>query len=216
MQISITRALSLIKSKQQQLATEIASKPSVVNALIGDQKATLYPGVNSTMLASELQANKDRVTSLADSVLTLKKKVNESNNRTFVTIGGRSMTVADAIIEKSLIANKEALLSLYRSGYKNAADAVVKREIKNEEKIEALVSGLVTALASATTEAKEAIQTSIENIRNNERKNSKTEIFDPCNIKGEIEKLEKEIQDIKHELDYVLSTSNTQTQIDFE
>lgn len=93
MQISITRALSLIKSKQQQLATAIASKPSDVNALIGGQKA----GVNSAMLASELQTNKVRVTSLANSVLTLKKKVNESNNRTFVTIGGRSMLRMDLL-----------------------------------------------------------------------------------------------------------------------
>ena len=211
-EISITRALTELKVTKERLANFFNEPRLFITALQGVNEHVVDHGVDKTTVERRMQSDYDSFQSLITKQERLKAAIVASNATTIVKIAGKEITVAAAIELRATLAPKEALLKAFKAQYTNNSNKVAK---VNAE-IEANVKKHQEDLAKQENNDNEATRALLENYRALNDNRLKLKVHDYLKLEDKIKALEAEILEIKTELDYVLSESNTRTLITVE
>lgn len=153
---------------------------------------------------SMIQGSYDKVKGLIERRNTIKAAIVESNAKTFVTVAGVKMTVAQAIERKTSIQYDEIFLEKLKASYYTAVSRLNR---ENEELPHKLETYLQSVIGNKDQAKKEDVDYHTKSfIERNE-----FELIDPMDLKEKIDKLETEIHNFKAEVDAVLSESNAIT-----
>jgi hypothetical protein len=202
MKISITRALSELKLLDKKIKDKTGSLALAASVTKDHQKEIRIAYLKKG--AEDFQQVKDFISRRN----SIKSAIVASNSVVQVDIGGKRMTVAEAIERKQSITYDKDLCRKIREDYfKNKQNVEIQNEkIKNmaDKQAEA-------ALGSETARQKGEEYTSLVNAYFEHRK------FELISIDGAekiIEEMQNSIDEFQHEIDFVLSESNTKTPID--
>lgn len=201
--MTITRALVELKK----LTNEIENLTPKVQAFIavGDQKK--IANTNLEQAKAESQAQRDRVTSRIERFSKIQNAIHKSNAETVVELGGKKMTVLEAINLKKVSQFKlQQLSSLTR-----ARDLAVADHARRTTQMEDEISAMAQTLAGNGNKISEE---QLATARKSVEANKKPEIVGLEEMNKAIESLAKEVSDIVNELDFVLSESNAVTKIE--
>lgn len=208
-EISVVRALATLKSLKKEIDDYMKKSYLFQGIQYGTSgKDTFMRTMDAKKLESELQSNYDQGESLINRYTNYKQAILNSNAVTMVQVNGRSMSVSDAIVMKATLAEREKFLSVLRKSSSDVKVAFEKNLKEFEDKVKAVYEATVNP--SSTDEEKSS---TYETIRNQQMSISGPIMLDPIKVDDKIKKLEEEINFLKTELDYVLSTSNVETNI---
>lgn len=201
---------ALVKLKLANKKTEDATRYTVTGVVA--TKAAVVPPAgfkNVEDFKSEIKARLDSVTGLIGFRDKLKKAVVESNARTEVVVGGKIMTVAEAIETKHSIAAKKALLNKLVTEWR-ALEAVADQ--KNAT-LEQRADQYITQLFSQNVGASEADKATA---RKNFIENNTALILTHDVTKGYVEQLKADIDNFETNVDIALSVVNATTKVTVE
>lgn len=203
---SIHRALSELKTLDSRIVKTIDGFEPVGYKQVGKPVNGLYDEKN---FIADAKSKFDSINDLITRKERIKSAISKANNTTFVTIGGKQMTVTDAINYKTILSTKKLLLDN------------LKR--KNTKNIQVIEKRLIEVEAKALNIASSALQKDNVKIGDNDVlnvtepyiKNNKYDSVDPLDISKLIEKMETEIDSFESEVDAVLSEINAITMIEY-
>lgn len=198
--MSVTRALSTLKSVTEQIENFFSTPRMFVGVAIGE--ATLRP-LDSTFadkaaLENRIRSDAQTLEGLLQRQMDIKAAIFRSNHQTMVTVNGTEMTVVEAVYLKSTLPQREKLLAQLRSN----VTAVVRTYDDARAKTDAQ-----TCDGAANKEL-------IDVLEKNLRETACPVYVDPVNYQKLIEDAQKTITHLKNELDFTLSTSNTVTMVE--
>ena len=212
MKMSITRALAEIKRLDDRINREIMNGTFVGVTVGKNQLRKMYQG-NQTIRDAEaaIKGSFQRVDALMRNRERIKAAVVKSNATVEVTIGDRTLTVAEAIELKKSVSLKETYLVQLRHHMKYAISSVegiaAKMQLSIDRSIDAVYSSGSTQ--KVTSEQYDAVAKPQE-------ERSTPALLDPADIASRIVALEADVSLVKTELDFVLSESNARTDIDVD
>lgn len=154
-----------------------------------------------------MQASFDKVIGLINYRNKLKAAVVHSNSITRVLIGGKRMSVAEAIERKASIQLEQNLLTKLKNQYSKAVSIVAVNNDALPEKLEAY---LINILGSKDKHSPDEVKLHTDTFL----KRNEWEVLDPISVKKAIEKLEEGIEEFTTDVDAVLSESNATTYIE--
>ena len=213
--MSITRALSEIKTLEQQIADFFVPERYLIGITVGNNNATssaAYPKTEE--LQARITSDTQKLQRLRSTQFEIKRKIIESNAVTNVTVGGKSITVAEAIYMKSTLSSRRTVLEKVRTAVTTQINAFAKLDKAYNDSIQKLTVPLNEAKNSAATDAAASegaalLTVQLEYVTNN----TKPALFDPAKIREWIDTEQAFLDELTTELDYTLSTSNTSTTI---
>lgn len=138
----------------------------------------------------------------------IKSAIVRSNSETVVRIGGKTMTVSDAITMKSSIELREELLKKLTSSFSEVSYTVEDINKRVEDNAMKLAESAL-GKDNVKTSDKEA-----ESIINTYKSSNSVSIIDPLKIDALIKTLSEEVENFQGEVDAVLSESNAITIIE--
>lgn len=208
-QISITRALAEIKKLTETIGTDIsAAKYCYVTKGLGDKQTVNGTSRKAEDLSAEIKANFQSITDKIARRSKLKNLVAVSNALTIVNIGGRDMTVAEAIERKMAIQFDQALYNHVRGQYAQSVALVERNNLALDEQVEKAVQGAyANDKGTVTVEQYNAVAEP-------RRAMNLAAVLDPIGIEGWQAKKQAEVNDFLMEVDFVLSESNAKTQVE--
>lgn len=209
LKITLTRALSLIKSIDQEIKTYFDQERILISALIGNKERIATKMIkDKEELTSRIQSDYDTLNNLMNKRRAIKNAIVLSNATSTVNINDQEITVAEAIELKNHLPVREHVLKAYRNQY----SATQKFLDKNASEVENRINELIKIQVNEDTKPEDKLKI-MDIIRENENNTSLATLFDPINLIDKIKKTETEINNIKSELDYVLSEHNAVTTI---
>lgn len=153
----------------------------------------------------DVKADAESINDLFERKIKIKAAIVKVNGETTVTIGGKVMTIADAINRKSIIGVKKELLKVVVTRY----NAVIgKMNVSNERLNERLDKYLIELFGKEKVEAKDA---NVEGAIKTFREMNEFLLCDPIKANDTAIAIDKEIMDFESEVDYVLSETNSTT-----
>lgn len=204
MKMSVTRALAELKLLDKRIHT-VMNSAKFVDFSIGEKAVNGY---------ASNKEYEDKVKSAYQSVKDLIKRRNDiksaivlSNAMTKVKIADKEYTVAEAIERKTSIQYEEQLMQKMKNEYTKVTNNINR---KNEEVKEELNRKLDALYGR---EAKTKVDENNELVKSY-RNDNEAKMIDPLHIRSTYEKLEQKIDEFLSEVDFVLSTSNTLTEIE--
>lgn len=205
MKISIHRALAELKLLDKRINKELNS---------GFEVATLKPiGQSVTIDGRSVDYFIKKADGKIQSVLDLiarrdeiKRKVVLSNATTKVFIGGKEYTVAEAIEQKSFLANKRFLVQSLKENLTINKATLERKQAQVETNLEKQLEALNTGNGKDNNDLKGFIDTF--------RNKNGYELVTATNLVDYIEKLDNETEAFISEVDAVLSESNAITTIE--
>lgn len=207
--ISITRALSELKTEKKRLEKKIREfRPIAVqrgSTLVGN-----YRGIKADDFVDSAKETYQSINDLLTRIERVKAAIEESNSKTKVVIAGKEYTVREAINMKTLIENKKKLLQIMKSEFVKAGEDFEDAEEANKKRVEKLVQD---ASASGSGKLDPAIE---ENALKSVESLYSIKVVDPIGLDKLIPALEKEIEDFETNVDFVLSESNSKTEIEVD
>lgn len=153
------------------------------------------------------QGHYDSVIALLERKVKIKAAIVKSNSNTQIKVGETTMSVADAIANKSMIALKKNFISQLKAKHKNAVASVNKNNEVINNNLQKL---LEMTLGKDNVKAE---NTDVDAIMTPYLKNNKVILIDPLGVDKKVEQLEKEIAEFEMNVDVVLSESNAVTKI---
>ena len=156
------------------------------------------------------QSKYDSINDLFKRKVLIKSAIVRSNAVTTVVIAGKTMTVADAIAGKALMALKREFVSSLTSKHRNTIAGVNK----NQEVVKSNLQKLLEANLGKDNIKTDS--TDVEAISKPYMLRHEVFLIDPLNLATEIDRLNKEISEFEVEVDAVLSESNAVTVVDIE
>lgn len=199
---TITRALVELKK----INKEVEQLTPQMKIFIATGDARKVPNTTFEQAQKDTQAQYDAVYSRIERFSKIQNAIHESNAKTVVTVGGKSMTVLEAINLKKAVGFKQDLLNRLTALRVNA----LRQKDMLDEKLDSEVTAMAQMMAgSGNTPRDEHFKT----VRENLEKAKKVEIVSLSEINARIEQLQKEVNDIESELDFILSESNAVTKI---
>ncbi len=207
--MTITRGLTELKRLNSRIENVI-SQGKYVAATQGANKFKKVIGSADSVeaMTSKIQASFDAVDSLIANRQAIKSAIVLSNANTYVTLLGRSMTVAEAIELKSTVNYRKLYLSTLRTQFIKTTSEVDKFNTQLDVTIETLLSTVYGSDKSKVSAE------SYQMVAGPQKEQKQCELLDPQKIESRVAKLTEEISVIEAELDIVLSESNAKTVID--
>lgn len=203
MEMTITRGLAELKLLDARIRRTIG-EGAFVAVVTGDKPVKGFQ--NSDEFIRRARGSLDSARDLIRRRKAIKAAIVVSNATTYIAIGGKRMTVAEAIERKSSIEYEEALLDTLRRQHR---DAVQEMEQKNAE-VKLRLDRLLEANFGKEAKAKE---TEYDAIARPFMAQNEAKLVDPLKLKEVIDALSEEIETFKMEVDFLLSESNTLTKI---
>lgn len=148
------------------------------------------------------------ITDLITRKVKLKSAIVKSNAATVVTIGGRQMSVADAITYKTIIDHQKNFNSFLRQRHTGAVANLNKNNDNVNKNVEIL---LQNAFGKDSTKIS---KDDLEAVSKPYLDNNTFHLIDPLKAADKITQLDKEIAEFETEVDAVLSESNSVTFIE--
>lgn len=205
--MTIHRGLSELKTIKSRIEKGI-KELSVANVVQKDKK------ISGIMTAEEFSklANSgyDGITALIARQSKIKKAIVDSNSKTQVKVGEKTMSVADAITQKDMIVLRTAFLDKLEAQLREAT-ATINR---NNEIVQA--NSLKILEATFGKDQTKVSKDDVDNVQKPYIANNEWSLVDPLKISDKIAALGKEISDFESEVDAVLSESNAVSFIEFE
>lgn len=195
--------LKLIDARITKQTNEII--PTGIN-----QKGKNVNGIYSeTDFTTNAKGKYDSVLSLIDRKMSIKSAIIQANGETQVTIGDKSMTIAEAINYKAIIKFKKELVNKLKAAHKQTVGELNKLNEKVETNVQAILEA---------TFGKENVKVGdkdVENVRTPYMEANTFHLFDPLKVEETVSKMEKDISEFEAEVDAVLSEINATTFITF-
>lgn len=211
---------SNLMEKQKMTIHRALSELKLIDAKIVKQTTELIPSgyyqkgklVMGYMKEEEFneaaQSKYDSIINLINRKVDIKSAIVLANSITDVTVGGKSMTIADAITYKGVIAFKQALIATLKQKHLKAVG-----DLNNNNNI---VEQNVQRLLEATF-GKENVKVGKEDVEAVRKPYIEANTFfllDPLGADKKIAELEKEVAEFQAEVDAVLSEINAVTFIE--
>ncbi len=207
--ISITEALNELKLYDSKITKAITNATFCGAAKKSSDKVGV---VKKEDFDERAKASYQSATDLIANRNALKSAIVKSNAVTEVEIGGKTMTVAEAIERKNSIEYDETLLNEMKRQYANATATVDKENKKVDAQIDKLLEAF-TGKESDKKLDKEAISAIADPYKG---KNEFEFIDGVGDMYDKIQKLESEIDLFKSNVDTSLCVSNSLTIIELE
>lgn len=210
-QISVTRALVELKRSEDVINRATTEGLFIAQTVGMDQNRKVLQSQDSVQVTTDkIVASFQKVEQAIANRAALKSAIVLSNATTIVQLGGKSMTVAEAIELKSSVQFKRLLLNVLRQR-KNSAETNV---FTSNNLVDELIQKHLTSVYGA--EKSKISDETVKAIADPQYATKKAALLDPCTIAKKIEELQEEISVIESELDFVLSESNAKTEITVE
>jgi hypothetical protein len=201
-QISVTRGLAELKLLDSRITSSIQNA-MFVGVVSGNRLNTSF---NLEAFEKNAKASYQSITDLINRRNTIKVAIITSNAVTNVSIGGVTMTVAEAIERKNSIGYEKQLYSKLRYDLANANSSMEKNNAVVESRLDKTLESLLgTASKDKTNEVKA--------ISENFLKENSYSLINPLDAEDIIKELEARISQFESEVDFVLSESNARTLI---
>lgn len=206
--MSITRALSELKRLDERINRDISQNAYIgITIGKGSHKKMLSNQGTPDAVSSKIESSYKSIVDLMTRRSEIKSKVVLSNAQTLVSVGGKQITVAEAIELKKSVGYSRALLNAMRAQYSVANGQVNAQNEAMEQTIEKLLSTVYGSDKSKIdTQVAEAVSTP-------QRVQKTAELLDPLNLSEKIKEIEEKISLVDTELDYSLSEVNAKTEI---
>jgi hypothetical protein len=204
--MTITRALAELKLLDSRITKEINAS-CFVDVYQNRKDITLGYGMTKKEFQGKAKSSYDSIVDLIERRNKIKGEILKSNSNTKVVISGKEYYVVEAIDRKNSIKYERNLLSKMEQQISTAKTHIDQQRVKLDGQIE-------TMLTQNLGTDKKADSEDWDNIAKPLLDANEFKMLDPLNIKVKIEKLEKEIDDFLHEVDFVLSESNSKTEIE--
>lgn len=205
--MSIHRGLAELKTLDKRISRAI--KEPFVEMQIGSEPPKGFKTVEE--FNEKAKASFQQATDLIERRNKIKSAITASNASTIVEIGGRKMTVAEAIDRRDtgLQYDKELLKSLRQQLH--AIDLKIDREtVDMQRRLDQRIDADLGSKDRKTNAAE------VDDITKSFLARYKPNAVDPIGIRNKIEELTREIEQFEMEVDFVLSESNTTTKIEIE
>ena len=209
--MSVTRALAELKRLDDRIQTAIVQYEFISVTIGKGDKQKLHGQNNKSVpqAVAEFQSNRDKLQSMLNEREAIKAAIVKSNAVTQVTLGKRTLTVAEAIELKRSIKTKRELCSYVKSQIVSANTLVT---IANE-KLNAEIETNMTAIYGA--DKGKVDPSAYESVAKPKKEIKEAAILDPLKTSDWVKELEEEISLVESELDFTLSESNAKTEITF-
>jgi hypothetical protein len=201
MTLSITRAL-----------VELKTLDSRIYKITNETEWIIYKTKNKNYYHTEEEFKK-KTTSDFQSLNDLIKRRNQvknaivsSNAVTKVTVGGQTMTVAEAIEYKTINLYKRNLLEVL----KKQRQMVTIESENHKHRVQLKIDDNVKIICGKDTKPDATL---IQSITDGITKGDPVDIYDPLSLDNVIKNMETEIEDFTANIDYILSESNALTTI---
>lgn len=196
--MTLHRVLSELKTLEKRINGGIANL-NVVGIKKGDK---FMSATSEDEFTANAKADIESVEALIKRRHDLKRALIIANATHTVNIGELTMTIAEAIDYKGVIAYKEAEYNRLNRLYRDALSKYETEQRKNEDNLEKFILNM-TGKESSKLESYE-----LEAMTKMYNKTNEVKLVDPVNIKTKIDVLRKEIDDFSSEIDAVLSEAN--------
>jgi len=206
MEMTVTRALAELKL----LNDRITRKTNQSFFITANKKSAKKVNNVTTKeeFVEQVKSNYNSVLDLIERRKKIKSAIVDSNSKTTVKIGEKTMTVAEAIERKESIIFEKNLLNTLQNQYNSAIVSVNRQNEKVQEKLDELL------LQSFGKEGRQmATEDEIGIISKPYLEQNEYEVINPLSLQNIIEGMQKDIEDFTMEVDFVLSESNTITKI---
>lgn len=154
------------------------------------------------------QSNYDSVTALIDRKTKIKSAIVTANGKTMVEVGGKKMTIADAITQKTIIAFKKSLIATLSKKH----TAVKAKFMTENEKVNnvALENAkiMIGKQGDGTVKPTDA---DVKAIVEPFVKRNEFHLVDPLGVENLVLKLQSEVDAFEADIDAVLSEINAVT-----
>lgn len=211
MKISVTRAITQLKTLKNQIKKQTSEAD-----YFGVQKGTklTYPSsaIKPEDFEKETLSEVQSIEALIRRAQEIKFAIDRSNFVTKIKIGGKEVTVTEALAMKSLIDLKKNFYNELMLKYNYAKNAVEQAERDNQKKIDDMVSAEMQREKEKYTisEKENIIKRHTETVE----ATNKITLLDPAKCQEKIKSLKEELDTFGMELDYALSESNATTLIE--
>lgn len=199
--ISIARAL-----------VELKTLDSRINKITNQTQWIVFKTKNRNSNYTEDEFKKNTLAefqSLTDLIArrdNLKNAIMKSNSVTEVELGGKKMTVSQAIEYKKTIEYKTKLLDTL----KRQRQSVTIEFESHKQRVQNKIDENIKVICGKDSKPDEAV---IKSVSEGITKGDPIEIFDPIGLDKVIKEMETSIEDFKANVDYVLSESNALTTV---
>lgn len=211
--MTIHRALSELKTLDDRIENAIRSTTYVLAVKHSAEKIN---GKTVQNFKDDMRSGYQKATDLIARRDAMKRAVVLSNATTKVTIGGKEMTIAEAIEAKNHgMEFKSMLLRQMNSAYVTAQNELNRNGGETlEKKAEQYV---LAVIAAQPKDSKMSVDSeAMKTLRKTYIENNTYDLVDPMDIAKVIEALDAEINEFNAEVDAALSCSNALTVIEFE
>lgn len=206
--ITITEALNELKLYDSKITKAINAAEFVGTAKKSSDKIGY---VKKDTFIENAKVSYQSVMDLIRNRSMLKSAVVQSNAVTVVEVGGKQMTVAEAIERKSSIQYEISLLGRMKNQYAVAVDKHDKENKRVDNKVDELLMTLI-----GKDSDKKVSKEDQEVIEKTYRDKNEFEMVDPLNITDKILTLDDEITTFLSEVDTKLSIANSTTFIELD
>jgi hypothetical protein len=206
--ITVTEGLNELKLYDSKIEKAIDNLK-----LIGAKKKSVdkVGVVNVEKFVVDAKAAHQSIMDLIRNRNTLKAAIVKSNAITYLEIGDKTMTVAEAIERKNSIQYEKDLLLAMKAQYASATVTVNKENTKVDNKVDELIQSFVSRDTTKKFDKNE--QTAVEALY---REQNEWELVDPLNLFDLMTKLEADIDTFESQVDGKLSLCNATTFIELD
>lgn len=204
-EMTAAKALVELKLLDKRIVKKIAQS-KFVSSHKGEETTT-NEGISKEDAEKEMKSAKASVVDLINRRKKVKSALVNSNATTYVTIGGKKYTVAEAIERKNSIAYEKEFLEKLNEDFAKAMDRMDKRNEKMELRLEKLLGEMASS-------EKQVDKNVLETTTTTYKKLHETHLYDPLNIRLLIKDLDEEIDQFEADVDLALSESNARTIIE--
>jgi hypothetical protein len=208
MKYTITRALAELKVLKNRYNSEINTM-KLIAVKHGNKLRSPYSSYKEEDFRKQALATYQSVVALEKRIVSIKAAIDASNFQTKIQVGGKEMTVLEALNMKSFIDLKKTRLSYYKSLMQRARNEYEQALSDNKNRIEKIVTEQTASSSVKDPDIEKKTIESIESLY-------KVDFIDPLELEEKIKELETEIQDFENNVDYALSESNSTTYIEVE
>lgn len=202
--ISLNRAIG----EKKILTNRIKNLTFTLTAvMVGKENGSKVKGIEQTELEKLIKADWQQLQDLITEKGKLEDAIIEANATTKLTVNGTEYTIAQALLKKKSIQDKEAILDTLRRQLTIARDKVEQTNQRAEA--EAIQS------IGATTAAKGDLAANQKAAFDLVYKQKSEHLIDPLNISALIKELEEEVMNFGKELDFALTDINAITKVTY-
>lgn len=203
--MTLHRALAELKLIDSKIEKNIQELNSVGISQKG-KKVNNYMTVEE--FSSYNQSRYDTATNLLERKMAIKSAIVKKNAETQVTIGSKTMSIAEAINYKSLIIYKQSLIGKLRANLNTGRAELNKANDIVNKNLQIILENSL---------GKDGVKNNpddVENIRKPFLENNEFSLIDPLKVQDKIDSLQKELDEFNTEVDAALSEINAITEIE--